>query len=213
MVVNSVVGNNTHRKLDVEEFRGFVLVDEYAPFIFINGSDGKAAQMFTLAHELAHIWFGYSAAFDLRNLQPAENDIEQACNVVAAEFLVPETEFRKFWSKVKNDSDRYQKAARNFKVSEIVVARRALDLKFISWQEFFEFYQDRLNRELQQKQDDGGGNFYDTAANRIGRRFAETVIRATLEGKLLYTEAYRLTGLKGGTFSEFAERLGYGGKV
>ncbi|WP_233499908.1 ImmA/IrrE family metallo-endopeptidase [Geobacillus thermoleovorans] len=87
VVINGVVGNNTHRKLDVAEFRGFVLIDDYAPLIFINGRDGKAAQMFTLAHELAHIWYGASAAFDLKNLQPADAEIENACNKAAAEFL------------------------------------------------------------------------------------------------------------------------------
>ena len=76
------------------EFRGFVLVDEYAPLVFVNGADAKTAQMFTLAHECAHLWYGQSAAFDLRELQPANNHIEIACNAVAAEFLVAETELR-----------------------------------------------------------------------------------------------------------------------
>lgn len=105
VVVNSVVGNNTHRKLDVGEFRGFVLVDEYAPLVFVNGADGKAAQMFTLAHEVAHLWFGSSAAFDLRALQPADNDTELASNRAAAEFLVPHGELREVWPSVRQHPD------------------------------------------------------------------------------------------------------------
>ena len=101
VVSNGIVGNNTHRALDPEEFRGFVLTDDYAPLVFINGADGKAAQMFTLAHELAHVWFAQSAAFDLRDMQPASEAIEQACNRVAAEFLVPEAEMRLAWPAVR----------------------------------------------------------------------------------------------------------------
>src|SRR5262249_7659077 len=82
VTASGIVGNNTRRKLDPAEFRGFVLIDEYAPLVFVNGADGKAAQMFTLAHELAHVWFGSSAAFDLRDMLPAPDRTEQACNRV-----------------------------------------------------------------------------------------------------------------------------------
>ncbi|MGR6836698.1 ImmA/IrrE family metallo-endopeptidase [Syntrophomonas erecta] len=211
LVVNGIVGNNTHRKLDVSEFRGFVLVDEYAPLVFINGSDGKAAQMFTLAHELAHIWYGFSAAFDLRELQPSSDEIEIACNRVAAEFLVPEIELRTIWPNVQGKSDTFQRLARHFKVSEIVTARRTLDLRLITKDQFFDFYQNRIT--VESNKNSNGGNFYYTQNYRIGRRFAETIIRATMEGKILYNEAYRLTGLKGKTFSKFAARLGFGGFV
>ncbi|HZK56156.1 MAG TPA: ImmA/IrrE family metallo-endopeptidase [Desulfosporosinus sp.] len=214
LVINGIVGNNTHRKLDVNEFRGFVLTDEYAPLIFINGADGKAAQMFTLAHELAHVWFGVSAAFDLRNLQAANNDIEKVCNIVAAEFLVPEIELREIWKSVKNKDLKFQVLARHFKVSEIVAARRALDLTLITRDEFFQFYQNSTRAENHaSSSSSSGGDFYASQNFRIGRRFGASVIRATMEGKLLYTEAYRLTGIRGKTFSEFATRLGFGGDV
>lgn len=210
LVINGVVGNNTHRKLNANEFRGFVLVDEYVPLIFVNGADWKAAQMFTIAHELAHIWYGVSAAFDLQALQPANDQIEKACNMVAAEFLVPETELRGIWPSVQNSHEPFQQLARNFKVSEIVIARRSLDLDLITKDEFLNFYQNRTVQDYH-KDNSSGGNFYATQTFRIGRHFAETVIRATMEGKLFYNEAYRLTGLKGKTFSEFAARLGFGG--
>ena len=212
VVINGVVGNNTHRKLDVAEFRGFVLIDDYAPLIFINGRDGKAAQMFTLAHELAHIWYGESAAFDLKNLQPADAEIENACNKAAAEFLVPEDELIIIWKQVGQSEDRFEQAARYFKVSEIVAARRALDLNLVTKEEFFLFYEDYMKRLRQQTEQTktSGGNFYATQTMRIGRHFAEAVIRAAKEGTILYREAYQLTGLSGSTFDKFAEYVDTG---
>jgi Zn-dependent peptidase ImmA (M78 family) len=207
VVVSGIVGNNTRRKLDPTEFRGFVLVDEYAPLVFINGADGRAAQMFTLAHELAHIWFGSSAAFDLRELQPASDETEQACNRVAAEFLVPAVEIRQGWPSVRQDPNRFQTIARRFKVSEIVAARRALDLELITRGEFLDFYRAYQERERRAARAQEGGDFYAAQNLRLGRRFAETVVRAVTEGELLYRDAYRLTGLYGRTFERYAERL------
>lgn len=214
VVVNGIVGNNTHRKLDPEEFRGFVLVDEYAPLVFVNGADAKAAQMFTLAHELAHLWIGSSAAFDLRELQPANDDTERACNRVAAEFLVPARELQEYWTSLARDSDRFQLLARRFKVSELVAARRALDLALISRTAFRDFYRSYLQDERRKtSKASSGGDFYASQNYRIGRRFAETVVRAAREGKLLYRDAYQLTGLYGSTFDRYAESLTFGGAV
>ncbi|ABB15522.1 ImmA/IrrE family metallo-endopeptidase [Carboxydothermus hydrogenoformans] len=214
VVVNSIVGNNTHRKLNPAEFRGFVLVDEYAPLIFVNGADSKAAQMFTLAHELAHIWYGSSAAFDLQSLHPANDKIEQACNYVAAEFLVPAAELRQAWSSIAHGRDVFQMLASRFKVSEIVIARRALDLKLINREQFLNFYENYLEKErLFGVKDNEGGNFYKTQNLRLGRRFAEAVIRAAKEGKILYREAYQLTGLYGKTFEEYAKFIDWGGML
>ena len=208
VVVNGVVGNNTHRKLSVSEFRGFVLVDDYAPLVFVNGSDGKAAQMFTLAHELAHVVFGSSAAFDLRQMQPSSNRTEKACNAVAAEFLVPESLLRSIWPSVRDSSAPFQELAREFKVSAIVAARRALDLRLVDRARFLDFYQDYLNQEFRATSRRGeGGDFYLSQNLKIGRRFALAVVQATKEGKLLYHDAYHLTGLFGNTFERFSDAL------
>lgn len=208
VVTNGVVGNNTHRKLDVDDFRGFVLVDTHAPLIFVNGTDAKAAQMFTLAHELAHLAFGKSAAFDLRMLRPAPAAVEQVCNKVAAEFLVPEQSLRTQWSR---SLDSVEGVARTFKVSQIVAARRLLDLRLISNDEFSGFYEQYINAERRHPGQESGGDFYATAAYRIGPRFASEVIRAVNAGHLLYNDAFRLTGLNGKTFPEFAKRMQEGG--
>jgi len=212
VVVNGVVGNNTRRKLDPEEFRGFVLVDEYAPLVFVNGTDGKAAQMFTLAHELAHVFFGSSAAFDLREMLPAKEPAEQACNRAAAEFLVPERELRRVWPSAQSNPEPFQLIARQFKVSALVAARRALDLRLINREVFLTFYRDYQQDERRKAaRRQPGGDFYLTQDLRVGRRFAGAVVRAAKEGKLLYSEAYRLTGLYGKTFDAYVASLGMGG--
>ena len=208
VVVNGVVGNNTHRKLNTDEFRGFVLVDEYAPLVFVNNADSKAAQMFTLAHELVHVFFGSSAAFDLRQLMPAQDRMEQACNRVAAEFLVPESQLRQAWPTVEGERKPFQAVARRFKVSEIVAARRALDLGMVSKATFLEFYQDyRADERHKAKDVPRGGDFYANQKARVGNRFGAAVVRAVGEGRLGYSEAYRMTGLYGKTFEQFAHSL------
>ena len=212
VVSNGIVGNNTRRKLDPEEFRGFVLVDRYAPLVFVNGADGKAAQMFTLAHELAHVFMGSSAAFDLRDMLPAQDATEQACNRIAAEFLAPGDELRRVWPSVRDEEEPFQKLARQFKVSVLVAARRALDLRLINRSAFLSFYNDYQKDERRKTaQPSSGGDFYANQNFRVGQRFASMVIQAAKEGKLLYSEAYNLTGLYGKTFDRYAASLGFGG--
>lgn len=209
VMINGIVGNNTHRKLDPNEFRGFVLVDEYAPLVFINGADGKAAQMFTLAHELAHIWIGRAGVFNFEQLQPANEEVELFCNKVAAELLVPEQELRMHWSKASQQQDPFQFLAKIFKVSPLVIARRSLDLALLNRQKFFDFYQQYLKDERRQKAQSSRSNFFVLQNGRVGKRFATAVIQATKEGRLLYRDAYRLTGLHGKTFNQYAKSLGF----
>lgn len=209
VTINGVVGNDTHRKLDAEEFRGFVLIDNYAPLIFVNGADAKSAQMFTLAHELAHLWVGESALFNLSNMEPSEFAVEQFCNKVAAEFLVPAREFENYWSRASQEAELFQAIARYFKVSPIVAARRAQDLGLIQKAEFLTFFRSYQEDERRKAaRASGGGNFYQTQNVRLGKRFARAVALAAKEGRLLYRDAYRLTDLHGATFDKYAKALG-----
>ena len=91
---NGVVDNNVHRKLSVDEFRGFALADPHAPLIFVNGADALGAQMFTLAHELIHIGLGLSGVSTLEATFSNGRDTEKFCNEVAAELLIPLAELR-----------------------------------------------------------------------------------------------------------------------
>lgn len=208
--IAGVVGNNNYRKLDPDEFRGFALIDSYAPLIFINGTDAKAAQMFTMAHELAHVWIARGGVSNLPALQASANRVEGFCNEVAAEFLVPEEEIRRRWHVAQRADEPFQDLARRFKVSPLVAARRVLDLGLISRAKFFEFYNAYLEDERRkQERTGGGGSFWNNQNVRLGQRFGAAVVRAAKEGRLLYREAYRLTGLTGPTFDNYAERLGF----
>ena len=207
-VINGVVGNNTHRQLDVAEFRGFALPDPYAPLIFVNGADAKSAQMFTLAHELAHIWLGEEGLSGFEFLLPVGTDVEEWCNQAAAEFLAPALEVRARWEETKRAASPYEALARAFKVSPVVAARRALDLGLISRTEFFDLYRDYVGRERGSGAASGGGEFYNNQNTRVGELFATHVLRAAMEGRIGFKEAYDLTGLRGGTFQKYARRLG-----
>jgi Zn-dependent peptidase ImmA (M78 family) len=213
-VINGVVGNNTHRGLDVEEFRGFALCDAYAPLIFVNAADAKSAQMFTLSHELAHVWLGpagegLSGFEDLFPTGREFEGIERFCDKAAAEFLLPARDLRARWREVKDAPHPFEMLAREFKVSPIVAGRRAMDLRLVDRETFFSFYRQYIGRERSQKKSTGGGDFYRNQNVRVGEMFGRQVVRAAKEGRVSFREAYDLTGLRGGAFQEYAHRLGF----
>lgn len=209
-VINGVVGNSTHRVLDVEEFRGFALSDPYAPLIFVNGADAKSAQMFTLAHELAHLWLGEAGEglSGFPGIFPDGGKVESFCDRAAAECLVPAAEMKAAWPEVKHEPLPFERLARRFKVSPIVIGRRAMDLRLVEREMFFAFYEEYTQRERRRQQDTSGGDFYRNQTARVGIRFATEVVRAAMEGRIGFKQAYELTGLNGGTFQKYARRLG-----
>lgn len=211
VMVSGIVGSNTHRKLNPDEFRGFALVDELAPVIFVNGADTKAAQVFTLSHELIHVALGGSALSDADLASNAGNEIEQWCNRVAAEFLVPLDELSEIYAGRRPGPDDLDRLARHFKVSTLVVLRRIFDAGFINWDQFHSDYRTELARVLAFVGDgaSGGGNFYNTQPIRVSKRFARAVIASTLEGHTLRRDALQMLGFrKQSTFNELAQRLG-----
>lgn len=214
VMMNGIVGSNTSRSLDVNEFRAFVIIDEYAPLIFINAKDSSGGRLFSLCHELAHIWFGENNIFnDQYDSKDSYKDkLELKCNAVAAEILVPEEHFLRKWHEdsIKKASEKIKALAKYFRVSETVIARRALDFGKITKQEYSTIYKmaiDNFNKMIDSKKERSGGDYYNTAKTRIDPRFFSVVNRSVLNGTLKYTDAYRLTGLNRKTYSEFERRL------
>lgn len=210
MVMRSgIVGNDTHRPLSVDEFRGFALSDPYAPLIFVNASDTKGAQMFTLAHELVHIWVGASGVSNLDKTYPPDRPIERFCNAVAAELLVPEDELRAAWVDARTKSDPAVVLTRRFKVSKIVILRRLRDLDLITVETFLRQYREQQEFFLRQQEErPPGGDFYRTQRTRTGDRFARALVESALEGRTPYRDAFRLLGIASvETFHQFAREL------
>jgi Zn-dependent peptidase ImmA (M78 family) len=211
VMVSGIVGSNTRRVLDPKEFRGFTLADPLAPLIFINGADSKAAQMFTLAHELAHLWLGRSALTDTEAKSEPAHDVERWSNQVAAELLVPLEAFQSEFQFGAAWSDEAQRLARVFKVSTLVILRRMFDARALTHEQFQAAYRaesERLQHLAKTRQ--AGGDFYATLGVRVGRRFARAVVASALEGHTLFRDAYRLLGVtKESTFRRAAEKLGY----
>ncbi len=209
VMASSIVGSNSHRKLDVAEFRGFALADELAPLVFLNGADGKAAQMFTLAHELAHVWLGESGVSDPEAGSIPEQRMERWCNRVAAELLAPLEELREAYQPDAPVAEEIQRLARLFKISTLVALRRLFDAGFIDQATLWRIYRQEVGRiRALDRGGGGGGNFYRTLGARTGKLFARAILASTLEGQTLFRDAFRLLGVrKTSTFYEAAREL------
>ena len=208
VMVSGVVGNNNYRKLDPEEFRGFALADDLAPLVFINGADTKAAQMFTLAHELVHLWLGKSALSDIGPITSPSHQVEIWCNQVAAEILAPLAVIKEEYRASDELSNEVNRLARRFKVSTLVILRRINDAGGLSREELWDAFDEELER-LRAIRRGSGGDFYFTQAARVSKRFARALVISTIEGHTLHRDAYHLLGFsKLATFQELGHRLG-----
>ena len=210
--VNGIVGADTHRALDPAEFGGFALVDDYAPLIFVNGADTKAAQIFTIVHEFAHIWAGESAISDAGVARENDDARELWCNQVAAEVLVPRALITMEYRGTA-DVTELERLAKVYRVSTLVVLQRLHEIGRLEWGMYRDLYSEELERVRSiaagRRSSEGGGNFYYTQPLRLGRRFARAVVKDAREGGTAYGEAYRLLGTaKPATFERLAAELG-----
>lgn len=190
---SGIVGNNTHRPLDVGEFRGFAVSHSQAPVVFINIADAPSARVFTLLHELAHLWVGSSG---VSNAKPGNTLQEEVfCNAVAGEFLVPQEAFIPLW---QNHTDplplRVAELAHRFHVSTLVIMRRALDLGFVDRDAYWRQYQAEV--AAFKSKEGGQGNFYRNASAKNSKLFARAVLSETLSGRLLLRDAGQLLGVQ-----------------
>lgn len=211
VMISGIVGSNTHRTLDPQEFRGFALADQYAALVFVNGADSKSAQVFTLVHELAHLWLGETALSDLDPRSVRANDIERWCNQVAAEVLVPMVEFRGRLDSNAQLRAQLRPLAEQFRVSPQVILGRLREAGALTWEQYLAELDLERERVAEFIGNGGGsgGNYYNTKPVQVSRRFARALIASAKEGRTPYTRAFRLLEVKSeSTFDGLAEHLG-----
>ncbi len=210
VMMNGVVGSNTHQPLDVREFRAFTIIDSYAPLIFINSTDSQNGKVFSLVHELTHIWLGENSFYnDYYMNTKSVSGLEVLCNAVAGEILVPMEKFMNKWTTLDGNSieAKILELAKYFKCGSTVVAWRALDQRLISLSIYSEIADSALkNYEAQKTAKIPGGHYYNTLQSKVDHRFISALSNSIHEGYTTYTEAFQLTHTNRKTFSELVKK-------
>lgn len=213
-------GNMQYEKIDIEEARGFALADQYAPFIFLNAQDAKVAQIFTLAHEITHLWInesGISNLFEKGRALAGADEIEVFCNYVAAEVILPQKDFSELWHNMDESDpleDRIESGSRKFKVSKTVIARKLLTLENISQRQYLElagqFYQEWLEHKERQINVSSKGGPHPCLMKVInnGRHFSRVVLGAYQGGRLSGRDTSNILGIKLNTLPKYASYAG-----
>lgn len=200
---SGVVGANNTRPLSTNEFSGFAISDLFAPVVFINVNEPPTAQVFTFAHEMAHIWVGASGISDAAAPEVNKQntgDIEAFCDAVAAEFLIPSREFTSIWNRFRSESG----VASHFRVSQQVALRRAHDLNAITTTEFFNRW-NALPKGKGTAAKKRGGNFHNTLPARNSVKLTTTLLAEVRSGRVLHRDAARLLGVKPSTLPKIAK--------
>jgi Zn-dependent peptidase ImmA (M78 family) len=192
-----IVGSNTRRSLNPDEFQGFARPDDLAPLVFVNQNDYLSAQIFTLLHELAHVWTGVSGVSDTDYLdRPVSASAvgQRRADQIAAEALVPAGDFDLRWDSLEREEDRLDRLGDHYRVSVFVILRRAYDLGKLTLAEYLSSY-DELRQQIKPKPPGGGGG-YASMFSRNSHAVTSAVLRSVVEGKLPPTEAATLLNVR-----------------
>lgn len=209
-------------KLDAQELQGFAIADPYAPFIFVNSEDWNAPQLFTLVHELAHIWIAETGISNDIEPNPKNREkshpVELFCNEVAANALMPEeVMFGLGTSSFIEARDVFQ-AARRLGVSSFALLVRALKLSLVSRaeymslkrradREFVKYLMKEEERKAKQKSQTGGPDYFLLQLNRNGRLFTQAVLDSFRGGYIEPTLASNLLNVQVNKFQKLEAQL------
>jgi Zn-dependent peptidase ImmA (M78 family) len=205
---------HTRLKLDSDDFKGFVIADTLAPFIFLNSDDWDQGQLFTLVHELAHIWIGVSGISNETGIlgdTSGLHAVEKFCNEVAINTLLPEEDLKLFIPEKGEILFRHiSKAGRKTGISNRNIILRAEQLGIfdeIIYKELIhqadDLWKEFLLKEARKPKSSGGPNYYVMQLRRNSKAFANVVMDNFKKGKVSGTDASRLLNVREANFGKF----------
>ena len=212
---------HSYLKLDKEEFQGFAIADPYAPFVFINSADWDAPQLFTLVHELAHLWIASSGISNEISPDIVDREkyhpVELLCNEIAANALMKESFIMSLSDSVFHNAESVYKVAKKLGVSSFALLVRARNLGKLTWPQYQELRKqaDQLFHEFLDKEElkkknqkkKGGPSYYTLRLIRNGQLFTQSVLDAFNSGRLSPTEASYLLKVKTNQFPKLEEKM------
>ena len=193
-----------HTRIKLEIFRGFALADKIVPFIVINDQDSHAAWSFTLLHELTHIVLGQSGISG----GWAGIKLEQFCNDVAGEFLLPGDEIRHLnidkTSPIEEIESQITEFARQRNISSSMVAYKLFRFGIIDgtmWAQLSQLFRERWLKAREEKhkdaqEHDGGPSYYLIRKHRVGPTLIKLIDRMLASGSLTTSKAGKVLGVK-----------------
>ncbi len=208
--------------LDSKEIQGFTITDPYAPFIFVNSKDWNAPQLFTLIHELAHIWIAESGISNEIGPELKHKDemhpVELFCNEVAANVLMPVDIMENLDAAIFNSAKEVFKSSKLLGVSTFAFLVIALNLQLIplykyrnlkneAEREFQAFLQSEEKKKAKQKKQEGGPNPYLLRLNKNSRLFTQIVLDAFRGGFIEPTQASSLLNTQVNKFSKLEAQM------
>lgn len=193
-------GTNTHDGISSEAYCGFALESRFRPLIWLNSKAYDAVKVFTLAHELAHLWIDHQG---LTNVDPSSqgyerefarvDETERFCDAIASEVLVPEAEIGRLWTDNVKAEENATRLFKYFGVSRFVILKKALDMSLIGNDEYLTTRREFARRITPKG---SGGNFYTNLDLRNGRDFSKAVIYSALSETITLREATELLEVK-----------------
>ncbi len=213
----SITGSNkSNKSISLEQAQGFAIVDNIAPFIFVNTKNATNAKIFTLIHEVVHLFLNESGISEnpIKDRKPecTEDKIEDFCNSVASEILMPRDIFLKSFEHASGGlEERIKQLSKYFLISELAICVRLWKLRMITYADYENVYSlidNRIKKYLKekagkQKESKSGGEYYNNMRSKNGELLSKLAFSAYKNGHILTMDISNILSVKTGNLDRY----------